>query len=157
MEVQATGQWDGANLMAQHIQAEPTRQSIGNVEHVVIEGYVHALSDKELNLNNRIVALDPNTQVAGDARGDLKLDQRIQLSGRLDTNQRINAERIELTKESPMQTQEKIDRSQVNGGNKYKSNSSDNESDAQSTPGNGNNQSHNGGDSDDNKGSLKKN
>lgn len=142
MEVQATGQWDGANLMAQHIQAEPTRQSIGNVEHVVIEGYVHALSDKELNLNNRIVALDPNTQVAGDARGDLKLDQRIQLSGRLDTNQRINAERIELTKESPMQTQEKIDRSQVNGGNKYKSNSSDNESDAQSTPGNGNNQNH---------------
>jgi|CXWL01.1.fsa_nt_gi hypothetical protein len=142
MEVQVTGQWDGANLMAQHIQTEPTRQSIGNVEHVVIEGYVHALSDKELNLNNRIVALDPNTQVAGDARGDLRLDQRIQLSGRLDTNQRINAERIELTKESPMQTQERIDRSQVNGGNRDKSNSSDNESDAQSTPGNGNNQNH---------------
>ena len=156
MEVQVTGQWDGTNLMAQHIQTEPTRQSIGNVEHVVIEGYVHALSDKELNLNNRIVTLDPNIQVAGDARGDLRLDQRIQLSGRLDTNQRINAERIELTKESPIQIQDRIDRSHVNGGNKDKSNSSDNESDAQSTSGNGNNQNHDSGHSNDRNGSLKK-
>ncbi len=154
MEVQVTGHWDGANLRAQQILAEPTRQSIGNVEHVVIEGYVHALSGKELNLSNRIVALDPNTQIAGDVRGDLKQDQRIQISGRIDANQRINAERIELTHGSPVQIQERIDRDQTDGGSKDKKNSSDNESDAQSSI--GKNQSHNSGDSDDNKGSLKK-
>ncbi len=154
MEVQVTGHWDGANLRAQQILAEPTRQSIGNVERVVIEGYVHALSGKELNLSNRIVALDPNTQIAGDVRGDLKQDQRIQISGRIDANQRINAERIELTHGSPVQIQERIDRDQTDGGSKDKKNSSDNESDVQSSI--GKNQSHNSGDSDDNKGSLKK-
>jgi hypothetical protein len=157
MEVQVTGQWDGATLKAQHIQTEPTRQSIGNVEHVVIEGYVHALSDKELNLNNRIVTLDPNTQIAGDARGgDLKQDQRIQLSGRFDANQRINAERIELTKESPVQIQERTHGSHVDGGNKDKTNITDNESDAKSTSGNRNNQNHDGGQSNGRDGSLKK-
>lgn len=157
MEVQVTGQWDGANLKAQHIQTEPTRQSIGNVEHVVIEGYVHALSDKELNLNNRIVTLDPNTQIAGDARGgDLKQDQRIQLSGRFDANQRINAERIELTKESPVQIQERIHGGHVDGGNKDKTNNTDNESDAKSTSGNRNNQNHDSGQSNGRDRSLKK-
>lgn len=156
MEVQVTGQWDSANLKAQYIQAEPTRQSIGNVEHVVIEGYVHALSGRELNLSNRIVTLDLNTQIAGDARRDLKLDQRIQLSGRLDANQRINAERIELTKESPVQIQERTDRSQDDSDSKDKTNNSDKGPDVKSTSGNGKDQSHGSRHSDGNQGSLKK-
>lgn len=156
MEVQVTGHWDGANLKAQHIQTEPTRQSIGNVEHIVIEGYVHAIAGKELNVSNRIVALDSNTQIAGDARGDVKLDQRIQISGRFDANERINAERIELTHESPVQIQERIDRNQTDGGSKDKKSSSDNESDTKSTSGSGKDQSHGSGGSDRSEGSLKK-
>lgn len=156
MEVQVAGHWDGANLKAQHIQTEPTRQSIGNVERVVIEGYVHAVTGKELNVGNRIVALDPNTQLAGDARNDLKLDQRIQISGRFDANQRINAERIELTHESPVQIQERIDRNQTDGDSKDKKNSSDNELDPRSTSGSGKDQSHGSGDSNRGEGSLKK-
>lgn len=107
MEVSVAGRWDGAHLKAQHIQPEPTRQSIGNVDHVVIEGYVHALDGKELNLGNRIIALDPDTRITG--RNDLKVDQRIQVSGRSGADQRINPERIEIKQGLTPYIQERID------------------------------------------------
>lgn len=146
MEVLVAGYWDGVSLNARHIQTEPTRLSIGNVEHVVIEGYVHATTDKELNLSNRIIILDPSTQIAGDATaGDLKLDQLIQISGRLNADQRISAERIELVQELPVQIQERNERSQVDGSNNANRDSSDNESDVTSFPRNDINQSYDSG------------
>ncbi|MBY0484886.1 DUF5666 domain-containing protein [Nitrosomonas sp.] len=145
MEVLVAGYWDGVSLNARHIQTEPTRLSIGNVEHVVIEGYIHATTDKELNLSNRIIILDPSTQIAGDATGDLKLDQLIQISGRLNTDQRISAERIELVQQLPVQIQERNERSQVDGSNNANRDSSDNESDVTSFPRNDINQSYDSG------------
>jgi hypothetical protein len=145
MEVLVAGHWDGVSLDARHIQTEPTRLSIGNVEHIVIEGYVHATTDKELNLSDRIIILDPSTQIAGDATGDLKLDQLIQISGRLDADQRISAERIELVQELPVQIQEMYERSQMDGGNNADRDSSDNESDIKSSLRNENNLSHGSG------------
>ncbi|MBP6057410.1 MAG: hypothetical protein KA524_03145 [Nitrosomonas sp.] len=119
MEVRIAGHWDGAHLKAQHIQIEPTRQSIGNVEHLVIEGYIHALDDKGLNINNQAIAFESAQIPAGNTRSDFRLDQRIQISGRLGTDQRVIAERIELKHESPVQLQERNDRSQTDGrGNK---------------------------------------
>lgn len=105
MEVSITGHWDGAHLKAQHVQTEPTRHSIGSVDHVVIEGYVHALSGKELNLNNRTVTLDSNTAITGAAKNDLRLDQRIQISGRPGADQRISSEQIDVKGEWPVQIQ----------------------------------------------------
>lgn len=105
MEVSVTGHWDGVHLQAQHVQTEPTRHSIGNVDHVVIEGYIHALSDKELNVNNRIVTLDSNTAIAGATRNDLRTDQRIQINGRPGADQRISSEQIEVKDEWPVQIQ----------------------------------------------------
>ena len=145
MEVLVAGHWDGVSLNARHIQTEPTRLSIGNVEHLVIEGYVHATTGKELNLSNRIIILDPSTQIAGEATGDLKLDQLIQISGRLDADQRISAERIELVQELPVQIQERNERSQVDGSNNANRDSSDNESDVTSFPRNDINQSYDSG------------
>lgn len=145
MEVLVAGHWDGVSLDARHIQTEPTRLSIGNVEHIVIEGYVHATTDKELNLSDRIIILDPSTQIAGDATGDLKLDQLIQISGRLDADQRISAERIELVQELPVQIQERFERSQMDGGNNANRDSSDNESDVKSSLRNENILSHDSG------------
>lgn len=84
MEVSVAGHWDGNNLRAQQIQMEPMRKSIGAVEHIVIEGFVHTLNGKELNLGNRMVTLDSSTPITtGNARNDLRPDQRIQVSGRL--------------------------------------------------------------------------
>lgn len=105
MEVSVTGHWDGVHLQAQQVQTEPTRHSIGTVDHVVIEGYVHALSGKELNVNNRIVTLDSSTAITGAARNDLRPDQRIQISGRPGADQRISSEQIEVKDEWPVQIQ----------------------------------------------------
>lgn len=154
MEVRVAGHWDGAHLQAQHIQAEPTRQSIGNVEHVVIEGYVHALTDKEVNLSNRTITLDSNAHMsAGHSRGDLRQDQRIQVSGRLGTDQRVIAEHIELKHESPVQLLERYDRSQTNGGSKDKKHHLENEPTKSSESGKSHNKDQNEGSSKD---SLKK-
>jgi hypothetical protein len=129
MEVRVSGHWDGAHLAVLHIQTEPTRQNIGNVEHMVIDGYIHALNDNGLNVNNQIVTFDPNTQTAGGiARSDLRLNQRIQVSGRLDMDQHVViAERIELKHESvhPLQAQERNGKSQTEARGKDKSNESE--------------------------------
>ena len=157
MEVRVVGHWDGAHLKVQHVQTEPTRQSIGNVEHVVIEGYIHALDDKGLNINNQIVAFESAQISAGNTRSDFRLDQRIQISGRLGTDQRVIAERIELKHESPVQLQERNDRSQIDSsGRGNKKNNLENEPEIKPAKGNESSQSHRDSHSDGNKDSLKK-
>jgi hypothetical protein len=160
MEVRVAGHWDGAHLTVLHIQTEPTRQSIGNVERMVIDGYIHALNDNELNVNNQIVTFDSNTQTAGGiARSDLRLNQRIQVSGRLDIDQRVVvAERIELKHESTahqLQEQERNDKSKIEGRGKDKRNLSEIKLIKEEGE-EGNNQSHHNGHADDSKGSLTK-
>lgn len=133
MEVWVVGDWDGAHLKAHHIQTEPTRHSIGNVEHVVIEGYIHALNDEELNLNNQIITLDSNAHPAlGNVKSDFKLDQRIQISGRLDADQRIIAEHIELKHEPAAQFEKSNDRNQLDRDGKVKKNNLENRSEIKS-------------------------
>ncbi len=157
MEVRVVGHWDGAHLKVQHVQTEPTRQSIGNVEHVVIEGYIHALDDKGLNINNQIIAFESAQISAGNTRSDFRLDQRIQISGRLGTDQRVIAEHIELKHESPVQLQERNDRSQIDSsGRGNKKNNLENEPEIKPAKGNESSQSHRDSHSDGNKDSLKK-
>ncbi len=154
MEVSVAGHWDGNNLRAQQIQMEPMRKSIGAVEHIVIEGFVHTLNGKELNLGNRMVTLDSSTPITtGNARNDLRPDQRIQVSGRLSADQRIIAERIELKNESSIQIIERNDRSSTD--NKDKKNNSDNELETKSYKESGSNRSGSERD-DDNKEALKR-
>ena len=146
-----------AHLKVQHVQTEPTRQSIGNVEHVVIEGYIHALDDKGLNINNQIIAFESAQISAGNTRSDFRLDQRIQISGRLGTDQRVIAEHIELKHESPVQLQERNDRSQIDSsGRGNKKNNLENEPEIKPAKGNESSQSHRDSHSDGNKDSLKK-
>lgn len=129
MEVWVVGDWDGAHLKAHHIQIEPTRQSIGNVEHVLIEGYIHALNDEELNLSNQIITLDSNTHPAlENVKNDFKPDQRIQINGRVEADQRIIAEHIELKHESAVQFEERNDRNQIDRDGKAKKNNLENRS-----------------------------
>ncbi|MER0214846.1 MAG: hypothetical protein DU481_01345 [Nitrosomonas sp.] len=159
MEVSIAGRWDGLQMKAHQVQAEPTRQSIGNVDHVVIEGYIHALEGKELNLSNRIVTLDPGSPVAGNPRSDLRLDQRIQISGRPGADQRINPERIELKQEVPVQLQilERIGNDGIDTSDHGKKNNSGNEHEAKSIQSNKSEQNRGSGSGSDHKGELKKN
>lgn len=120
MEISVAGHWNGTNLQAQHVQIEPTRQAIGQANHLVIEGYVHALRGKEISIANQSITLDAKVQMAGDNKEDLRLNQRVLVSGRVGTDQRVIADRVELKSESPTQIQERIDRDQSNTGNRGK-------------------------------------
>lgn len=109
MEISVSGHWQGDRLHAQQILIEPTRQSIGNVQNIVIEGYIHALDDKSMSLGNRIVTLDSGAQIAGASRSELRPDQRIQISGPVGSDQRITPERIEIKQEQSLYLQQRID------------------------------------------------
>jgi len=132
VEIQVTGQWDGAHLNAQDIQIEPMLRSIGNVEHLVIEGYIHALGGKELNVGNRIVTIDSDTQLEA-TQNDLQLNQRVLVNGRLGADQRISSERIEIRNLPSVQIQDRNDRVFNDNNDKDRRNNSDNESEI-STP-----------------------
>ncbi|UJP06433.1 MAG: DUF5666 domain-containing protein [Nitrosomonas sp.] len=114
-EVQVAGYWDGTILHARHLWIEPTSRSLGSVEHVVIEGYVHNRDNRELNLNNRVIALDPGMQISGTAINDLKVDQRVQISGRVGTDHRIVPDRAEVVNAAAVPVFERIDGGQADG------------------------------------------
>lgn len=132
MEISVAGHWNGANLQAQHVQVEPTRQAIGQVDHLVIEGYVQALRGKEINLSSQSIVLDSKVQIAGDNKEDLRLNQRVLVSGRIGPDQRIIADRVESKPESPTQIQERIDRNQIDSDNRNKTAPLDGKSDSRS-------------------------
>lgn len=125
MEVMVAGQWDGAHLQARHIQTEPTRHQFGNVSHVVIEGYVHGIRGKELNLSNRTVTI--NEAQASVTKDELKPGRLVQMSGRISEDQRVVADRIETKQELPIQIQDRIDRAPLEGNNLDRRNNADSE------------------------------
>lgn len=97
-EVLVRGVWDGRNLLAQSLELEPTQATLGNVGHVVLEGYVHAFNGREMRLGNRIVILQSNVSISGSSA--LSVDQRVQLTGRVGTDQRITADRVDVRGDS---------------------------------------------------------
>ncbi|MER2513041.1 MAG: DUF5666 domain-containing protein [Nitrosomonas ureae] len=155
VEIQITGQWDGTHLNAQDIQIEPMLRSIGNVEHLVIEGYIHALGDKELNVGNRIVTIDSDTQLEA-AQNDLQLNQRVLINGRLGADQRINSERIEIRNLPPVQIQDRNDRFFNDNSDKDRRNNSDNESESATRSDKNNPERSGHGDSGSSQGNLRK-
>lgn len=128
MEVQVAGRWEGTHIKAQHIQPEPTRHNLGNVERVVIEGYVHAIDGKELTVSNRIITVDSGTQLSAYGKDELRLGQRIQISGRVGSDQRIIAEHIDTKQDLSIQIQERMEKNQIDNSGKGSRNDSDRES-----------------------------
>ncbi|MCC7091740.1 MAG: hypothetical protein IT524_07270 [Nitrosomonas sp.] len=157
MEVQVAGRWDGTRMKAQHILTEPTRQSIGNVEKVVIEGYVHAIAGKELTVNNRIITVDSGTQRSASGKDELRLGQRIQISGRVASDQRIIAEHIDTKQELSIQIQERMEKNQIDNSGKGNRNDSDRESEHKGKDSSQDNSGHGHGSRDDSSKELDRN
>ncbi|SEF59318.1 DUF5666 domain-containing protein [Nitrosomonas ureae] len=156
VEIQVKGQWDGAHLKAQDIQIEPMLRSIGNVEHLVIEGYIHALGGKELNVGNRIVTIDSDTQLTEVTQNDLQLNQRVLINGRLGADQRINSERIEIRNLPSVQIQDRNDRFFNDNSDKDRRNNSDNGSESATRSDKNNPERSGHGDSGSSQGNLRK-
>ena len=100
MEISIKGHWDGAHIHAQTIQIDPTRHSLGNVEHIVLEGYVHAIDEQTLRINSRNINIKQGAEITGLTQETLQQNQRIQIFGHLTDDNRIVADKIEL-KHSP--------------------------------------------------------
>jgi len=157
MEVQVAGRWDGAHMKALRIQTEPTRQSIGSVEKVVIEGYVHAIDGKELTVSHRIITVDSGTQLSASGKDELRLGQRIQISGRVAPDQRIIAEHIDTKQELSIQIQERMEKNQIDNSGKGNRNDSDRESEHKGKDSSQDNSGHGHGGRDDSNKELDRN
>jgi Domain of unknown function (DUF5666) len=96
MELSVSGVWDGTQLQGQRLDAEPTRKALGSAERVVLQGYVQGLRGSELNLGYSMVTLGANMQIVGGGKQGLAVNQRVQISGRMGSDRRLTADRVEV-------------------------------------------------------------
>ena len=96
-EVWASGEWRGGVLQARQIVAEPTREGLGRVDQVVLEGYIHRLDERELSLGFQPIQLNDTVQIVGGTQAKLAVNRRVQIRGRVGPDQRITAERVEFS------------------------------------------------------------
>ena len=125
MEITVTGNWNGNNLQARHFQTEPTRHAIGRVEHLIIEGYIQALQGNAINLGNQTVNFITTGLIKDDHKDSLKLNQRVQINGRMGPDQRITADQIEIKPELSLPAHDKIDSINTNRNNENQKSVSD--------------------------------
>ena len=95
-EVSITGNWNGASLQALTVQVDPTWHSLGNVNRVVMEGYVHAVNDQSFLLNNQKIKMIPEVQIVGADHEKLHMNQRIQVNGRITSDNQVVADKVEF-------------------------------------------------------------
>jgi hypothetical protein len=95
-EVLAFGRWDGQSFKAQEVQVEPTQKGIGAVEQVVLEGYVHTLDQRGLNLGNGALRLGSEVKYVGGKAAQLAVNQRVRVSGRVGPDKGVQIERVEF-------------------------------------------------------------
>ena len=75
---------------------EPTQRGIGAVEQVVLEGYVHTLDQRGLNLGNGALRLGSEVKYVGGKAAQLAVNQRVRVSGRVGPDKAVQIERVEF-------------------------------------------------------------
>lgn len=92
-EALVRGRWTGERMDGTAIQGDPARSAIGAADRVVIEGLVRSESG-ELRVGEFPLSLSSDTRYAGG--NDLRTDQRVRISGRLDRDGRVRVDRVEV-------------------------------------------------------------
>lgn len=95
----AQGVWDGQRLRPRRTVLQPTRRAMGDASQVVLQGYVHSLSGRELQMGYQKVQLGDRLVVRGGDLGSLKVGQPVQVSGRLDERNRVLATELTVGRE----------------------------------------------------------
>lgn len=93
------GVWDGQRLQPQRMVPQPTRRALGEARDVVLQGYVHGLSGRELQLGYENVLLEAGLVVRGGALASVSVGQPVQVRGRLDAQNRVLATELSLGRE----------------------------------------------------------
>lgn len=95
-EVVVSGTWFGGALQAQRVQADLTRGGLAEVKDVVLEGFVRSVSNSQIDIGRGPLTLSSDVQIVGGSAGQLKVNERVQINGRVDADQRLKIERIEF-------------------------------------------------------------
>ena len=93
-EILVAGQWNGDVLTAQRMTLEPTRDQLGRVRDVVVEGYVQDLGGGSMSLGRGSMLLDAQARVTGGGSTGLALNQFVRVTGRMDDERRIRVEQV---------------------------------------------------------------
>jgi Domain of unknown function (DUF5666) len=117
-EVWISGMWNGQLLQATEVIANPTLQGLGRVEKIVIEGYIHSLSSRNLSLGAQTLVLSDRTQIVGGSSRELVVNRRVQVTGHLVADQRIAVDRVEFSRQSRRGGSGKSSNSQEDGSGK---------------------------------------
>lgn len=98
-EVGVHGVWTGDRLQADTITLRPTRSALGPVSDVVLQGYVHGVSGRELTLGFETLTLSKVLQVLGGPLEALRTGQPVLVRGQWDAQQRLVVDRLEFRNE----------------------------------------------------------
>lgn len=99
VEVGARGEWTQGRLRVRAWQVQPARAAVAGAREVLLQGYVHGLQGRELRLGYESVTLGERLRVDGGDLGALRIDQRVQVRGRVDEQQRVTVDRLEIRNE----------------------------------------------------------
>lgn len=95
-EVLVRGRWDGERLHAAETFRNPTTPFDGRVGRIVVESLLHETrSSGEMQVGKFRVSMTSATRYEGD-RAQLREDQRVRITGRVEGANRIVAERIQI-------------------------------------------------------------
>lgn len=95
----AQGPWDGRRLQPRRMVLQPTRRAMGDASQVLLQGYVHSLSGRELQMGYEKVQLGDRLVVRGGDLGSLTVGQPVQVSGRRDERNRVLATELSVGRE----------------------------------------------------------
>jgi hypothetical protein len=95
-EVSLSGDWQDGRLLATVVQLHPTRQALGEVRHVLLQGYVHRVHGKEVSLGVESFTLGEALQGTGSGLGALQAGQAVLVRASVDAQQRLVGERIDF-------------------------------------------------------------
>lgn len=98
-EVGVLGVWAGDRLQASAITLRPTRSALGPVSDVVLQGYVHGVSGRELTLGFETFTLSNVLKVLGGQLEALRTGQPVLVRGQWDAQQRLVVDRLEFRNE----------------------------------------------------------
>ena len=99
VEVGARGEWADGRLRVREWQVQPARAAVAGARDVLLQGYVHGLQGRELRLGYESLTLGDQLRVEGGDLEALRIDQRVQVRGRVDEQQRVTVERLEFRTE----------------------------------------------------------
>jgi Domain of unknown function (DUF5666) len=95
-EIGVRGQWIDGRLTVQELRVRPTRAVVGGSREVLLQGYVHSLRGRELQLGYESLTLDDQVRIEGGDLATLRVDQPVRVRGRVDAQNRVTVQRLEF-------------------------------------------------------------